>query len=148
MLKFFWAKNSPKPAFGPLPRPISKQIGCKPSAQKGSKRQRRASRKPLSPTSTNTALVYVFRSCPGASPVFPIANRKSQIQNSSPLLNARVRVVVVDALVILRFRLVPGHFRVGIQLQGHVSHQILHKNRVFVGALRNRLIVLPLEQRI
>ena len=36
----------------------------------------------------------------------------------------------------------------GVELERHVAHQVLHKNRVFVGPFRHRLFVLPFEQGI
>src|SRR5208282_2414477 len=74
--------------------------------------------------------------------------RKHSIRRPSlsPLFNARIRVVIVDALEILGLDPVPGHPRVRVQPQRHVAHQIFHEHRVFVYALRDRFLVLPLEQ--
>ena len=65
---------------------------------------------------------------------------------ASPFLNAGIGVVIVDALEIFRLDLVPRHPGVSIELERHVAHQILHEHRVFIGALRHELFVLPLEQ--
>ena len=50
--------------------------------------------------------------------------------------------MIVDALVILRFRFVPSHVRMGIQLRGNVANQILHEHRIFIGAFGDGLFVL------
>ena len=66
----------------------------------------------------------------------------------SPFLNARIGVVIVDALEVFRLDFIPPDLRMRVQLQRHVAHQILHEHRVFVGALGHELLVLPLEQRV
>src|SRR5204862_2354289 len=47
-----------------------------------------------------------------------------------PLFNAGVGVVVVNALVVFRFRPVPGHVRMSVELEGHIPHEILDENRI------------------
>src|ERR1035437_1991133 len=66
----------------------------------------------------------------------------------SALLNTRVGAVIVNALLVLRLNLVPGHFRMRVQLQGDIAHQVLDEHRVVVGALRHRLLIFAFEQRI
>ncbi|MDB6032346.1 MAG: Endonuclease/exonuclease/phosphatase [Verrucomicrobiales bacterium] len=52
----------------------------------------------------------------------------------------------MNAFVILRFNLVPGHIGMSIQLHGHISHEIFDKNRVFISPFGNGLLIFPLQQ--
>src|SRR5260370_9296488 len=78
----------------------------------------------------------------------PLPYKAGQPSPSSALLDAGVSVVVVDAFVVLRFHLVPGHIGMGVQLERHVAHQVLHEHRVLVSPFCHRLLILPLHQPI
>jgi len=73
-------------------------------------------------------------------------NVESGHRPASALLDAGVGVVIVDALVVFRLHAVPGHVRMGVEFEGHISHEVLDENRVFVSPLGHRLFVLPLQQ--
>ena len=53
----------------------------------------------------------------------------------------------MDAFRVFRFHLIPSHIRVGVQFDHDVPHQVLDKHRILVSPLRDRLFVLPLQQR-
>jgi hypothetical protein len=48
--------------------------------------------------------------------------QKLNRKKPSPLLNARIRIVIVDALEIFRLDFIPAHPRIRIQPHRHVAH--------------------------
>ena len=66
----------------------------------------------------------------------------------SVFFNACVGVVVMDALEIFGFNLVPCHVRMLIQAHRHIPHQIFHKNRILKCALGYVFFIRPFEQGI
>lgn len=70
------------------------------------------------------------------------------IAETLPFLNARIGVMVVNAFEVLGFDSIPGHPRIGVEPQSHVSHKIFDKYRIFVRSLGDRLFVLAFQQSI
>ena len=64
----------------------------------------------------------------------------------SAFFNACVCVVVVDALKIFGFHLVPRHVWMLIQAHRYIPHKIFHKNRILKCALGHVFFIRPLEQ--
>src|SRR5207237_7235593 len=66
----------------------------------------------------------------------------------SAFLDRSIGIVIMDALMIFSLDLIPGHVRMGVEFQGHVSYQIFHKYRVVIGSFGDVFLILALEQGI
>ena len=85
----------------------------------------------------------------------PRINRDKKIRkNTNPALSGlrisknRMGIVRVDALKILCLDLERVDIWIGSQLDRHIANQILDKNRILIGELRDRLLVRTLEKRV
>src|ERR1700752_574175 len=66
----------------------------------------------------------------------------------STLLNGGVGVVVVDALEILRFHLVPSDIGVGIELEGDGADEVFDEDGILVGAFGDSFFIAAFEEGI
>src|SRR5437868_2604347 len=72
-----------------------------------------------------------------------IEEKGPPVSAASAFFDAGIGIVIVDAFEVFRLHLVPGDIAMGIEFDGHVSHQVLDKDRVFVGAFGDGFFVLP-----
>src|SRR5262245_34191820 len=83
----------------------------------------------------------------GRSTLVILSKTASNVLRSA-LLDARVGVVVVNALEVLRLDLVPRDIRMRVELHHHRPDQVLHENGTQIGAFGDRLLVTALEQGV
>ena len=62
-----------------------------------------------------------------------------------PILNARVGIVIMDALMVFGLDLVPGDIGMRIEFDSDVPDQVLDEDRIFVSPFGDGLFVLAFQ---